>query len=355
MATAGEVAAMRRAVALAADAPWLAHPRPTVGAVVLDPAGVQVGEGVTEPGGRHAEPVALAAAGEAARGGTLVATLEPCAATGRTGACTSAVVSAGVRRVVYAVTDPLPPFAGGAGQLSAAGVDVEGGVLAEEAWATLAGWLGAAGASRPVVTWKAAATLDGRTAAVDGTSRWITGPAARRQAHELRARHDAVLVGIATVLADDPALTVRDAEGADPLRVVADTSGRTPAGARLLGPGAVLAIAGDTPDPGLDAEILRVPRGPAGLDPQALLGALAGRGVRSVLLEGGARLAGAFAAAGLIDRAFLFLAPQLLGDGTPLLQDVGLATITAAQRWRIEDVTRVGDDLRVIARPVREG
>ncbi|HVA61994.1 MAG TPA: bifunctional diaminohydroxyphosphoribosylaminopyrimidine deaminase/5-amino-6-(5-phosphoribosylamino)uracil reductase RibD [Mycobacteriales bacterium] len=356
MASATEIAAMRRALALADAAPWQGHPNPTVGAVVLDPSGAVVGTGVSAPrGGPHAEVVALAEAGPAAAGGTVVVTLEPCAARGRTPACTEALVAAGVRRVVHAAADPQPPFGGGAARLREAQVCVEGGVLAAEAraGAALAGWLTAVAAGRPVVTWKSATTLDGRTAAVDGSSRWITDSAARSDAHALRSRHDAVLVGIGTVLADDPELTVRDAPGPQPLRVVADPHGRTPRTARVLGPGSLVAVGSGCEAVG--EGVVKVDEGPGGLDPLSLLEALAARGVRSVLLEGGARLAGSFVRAGLVDRAVIYLAPALLGAGTPVLGDVGIATMSDAQRWRFEDVSVVGCDLRVIARPLRDG
>lgn len=348
------LAAMRRAVALAGAEPWRAQPRPTVGAVVLDRAGELLAEAVTDPDGPHAEAVALGAAGARARGGSLVVTLEPCAAAGRSGACTDAVLAAGVRRVRYAVADPLAPFAGGAALLAAAGCDVDGGLLAEEAAATLAGWLPAARAGRPVLTWKFAATLDGRSAAADGTSRWISGAASRAQVHQLRSRHDAVLVGVATVIADDPELTVREAAGPDPIRVIADPAGRVPRGARALGPNTIVAIAGDARPAGpIDAQLLPVRRGAHGLDPAALLASLGGRGIRSVLLEGGARLAASFAAAGLVDRMFGYFGPRLLGAGHPVLAEIGVSTIGDAPAWVLEDARLIGGDARLIARPLR--
>ncbi|HMC69438.1 MAG TPA: bifunctional diaminohydroxyphosphoribosylaminopyrimidine deaminase/5-amino-6-(5-phosphoribosylamino)uracil reductase RibD, partial [Mycobacteriales bacterium] len=224
-----EVSAMRRAIALAGDAVGRSNPNPAVGAVVLDTTGTVVGEGATQPvGGAHAEVEALTAAGARASGGTLVVTLEPCRHAGRTPPCTEAIVAAGVGRVVYAVADPHDIAAGGEDALRTAGVDVEGGVLADEARATLEPWLVAVRRRRPFLTWKYAATLDGRTAAADGTSRWITGVEARRDVHRLRAESDAVVVGIGTVLADDTALTVRDWPAVrQPLRVVVDGKART--------------------------------------------------------------------------------------------------------------------------------
>jgi diaminohydroxyphosphoribosylaminopyrimidine deaminase/5-amino-6-(5-phosphoribosylamino)uracil reductase len=297
---------------------------------------------------------ALAEAGPAAREGTLVVTLEPCASTGRTGPCTTALLDAGVARVVYAIDDPTST---GADVLRAVGVSVAGGVLADDARPGLAVWLAAAETGRPLVTWKFASTLDGRTAAADTTSQWITGPAARADAHDWRARHDAVLVGIGTVLADDPTLTPRlgTIHAPPPLRVVADPDGRTPAHARVLAGGAtLLAVAPGVRAPA-GADTVEVPRTAAGLDLGVLLGELYRRGVRSVLVEGGARLAASFVRAGYVDRAIGYLGPLLLGAGRPVLDDVGVGTIDAARPWQIEDVTVLAGDVRIIARPVREG
>lgn len=336
MASAVEVAAMARAVTLSAAGLGRTAPNPVVGAVVLDAGGRQVGEGFhARAGGPHAEVVALSGARERARAGTVVVTLEPCRHAGRTGPCTAALLRAGVARVVYAVPDPTPRAAGGAAELAAAGVAVEGGVLADAAARVNEAWLLAARLGRPFVTWKCAATLDGRVAAADGTSRWITGPAARADAHRLRAECDAILVGTGTALADDPRLTVR-VPGAppahrQPLRVVL--------GRRPLPPGARL----------LDgsAETLLI----ADRDPAGALKLLYDRGVRHVLVEGGPTVAGAFVAAGLVDRVVGYLAPALLGAGPPALGDAGLPTLAAARRLRFDDVVRVGPDLRWTARP----
>lgn len=336
MASAVEVAAMARAVTLSAAGLGRTAPNPVVGAVVLDAGGRQVGEGFhARAGGPHAEVVALSGARERARAGTVVVTLEPCRHAGRTGPCTAALLRAGVARVVYAVPDPTPRAAGGAAELAAAGVAVEGGVLADAAARVNEAWLLAARLGRPFVTWKCAATLDGRVAAADGTSRWITGPAARADAHRLRAECDAILVGTGTALADDPRLTVR-VPGAppahrQPLRVVL--------GRRPLPPGARL----------LDgsAETLLI----ADRDPAGALKLLYDRGVRHVLVEGGPTVAGAFVAAGLVDQVVGYLAPALLGAGLPALGDAGLPTLAAARRLRFDDVVRVGPDLRWTARP----
>jgi diaminohydroxyphosphoribosylaminopyrimidine deaminase/5-amino-6-(5-phosphoribosylamino)uracil reductase len=334
-------------------------PNPPVGAVVLDTAGQVVGEGWTAPpGGPHAEVVALTEAGERAAGGMLVVTLEPCRHTGRTGPCTSAVIEAGIARVVVACADPTAEAGGGAQVLRAAGLDVETGVLADElARGPLEAWLTNQALGRPFVTWKYAATLDGRSAAADGTSRWITGEVARADVHRLRAECDAVVVGVGTVLADDPLLDVRPDEGRQPLRVIVDSTGRTPLTARALtGPApAVVAIrAAAADDPGYP-RTLELPTGKDGhVDLPALLQQLAVRhDVVSVLLEGGPTLAGAFVAAGLVDRVVGYVAPALLGEGPPALAAAGVGTISAAHRLRLDEVTRLGDDVRLTLRPRR--
>ncbi|SEP90558.1 diaminohydroxyphosphoribosylaminopyrimidine deaminase / 5-amino-6-(5-phosphoribosylamino)uracil reductase [Streptomyces radiopugnans] len=363
-----ERGAMRRAVALSARGLGSTSPNPVVGCVVLDAAGRIVGEGWhRRAGGPHAEVHALAEAGEAARGGTAVVTLEPCDHTGRTGPCSRALIDAGVTRVVYAVADPTPAARGGADTLAAAGIDVEGGLLAEEAAEVNAPWLTSVRLGRPYVRWKYAATLDGRTAAADGTSRWITSGEARADVHRLRAEADAVLVGSGTARADDPHLAVRGVPGAvQPLRVVADTEARAVhPGARVLDGAAptLVAVADDLPDAAtahLDghAEVLRLPRAGGhggghgrGLDVTALLTALHGRGVRSVLLEGGATLAGAFVAARAVDRVTAYLAPALLGAGPAALADAGIATIADALRLTVTAIERTGPDLRIDAVP----
>jgi diaminohydroxyphosphoribosylaminopyrimidine deaminase/5-amino-6-(5-phosphoribosylamino)uracil reductase len=347
VATPAEIAAMRRAVRLAARGRTTTLPNPVVGCVVLSPAGVPVGEGWHErPGGPHAEVVALAMAGELARGATAVVTLEPCAHTGRTGPCVQALLDAGIARVVVAVPDPSAEAGGGIDRLRAAGVDVEVGVGAAEAAAVNEPWLTAVRLGRPFVTWKVASTLDGRVAAADGTSRWITGEAARDDVHRLRAEVDTMLVGVGTVLADDPWLTVRlpDGELADrqPLRVVADTSGRTPEGARVR----------DGAAPTWVATAAELGCGPDGrLDLEALLRKLFERGQRHVLLEGGPHLAAAFLRAGLVDRVVAYVAPAVLGAGPAAVEDTGVATIAEALRFRLDDVTRVGHDVRLTLRP----
>ena len=349
---------MRRAVGLSRRVLGRTSPNPPVGAVVLDTAGQVVGEGWTAPpGGPHAEVVALTEAGERAAGGTLVVTLEPCRHTGRTGPCTSAVIEAGIARVVVACADPTTDAGGGAQVLRAAGLDVEIGLLADEvARGPLEAWLTSRALGRPFVTWKYAATLDGRSAAADGTSRWITGEAARADVHRLRAEADAVVVGMGTVLADDPLLDVRPDEGRQPLRVIVDSTGRTPLTARALaGPAtAVVARRTGSTDPGFRRTMELPPGADGRVDLPALLHRLAEQhDVVSVLLEGGPTLAGAFVAAGLVDRVVGYVAPALLGEGLPALASAGVGTISAAHRLRLDEVTRLGDDVRLTLRPRR--
>jgi diaminohydroxyphosphoribosylaminopyrimidine deaminase / 5-amino-6-(5-phosphoribosylamino)uracil reductase len=353
-----ELDAMRRAVALSRACLGTTSPNPPVGAVVLDAAGAVVGEGSTRPpGGPHAEVVALQHAREAARGGTAVVTLEPCRHTGRTGPCTRALIDAGIARVVVGSPDPTALAGGGADELRAAGVDVELGVLADEVGlGPLEAWLTSRRTGRPFVTWKYAATLDGRSAAADGTSRWITGDESRADVHRLRAECDAVVAGVGTVLADDPLLSTRPDPGHQPLRVVVDSSGRTPLTARALsGPRpAVVAVRAGTAaaEDAVYPDTLVVPGDDEGrVDLLELLRALAERDVVSVLLEGGPTLAGGFVQRDLVDRVVGYVAPALLGDGTAALQGAGVGTIAAARRLRLDDVTHTGDDVRLTLRP----
>ncbi|MFF5214206.1 bifunctional diaminohydroxyphosphoribosylaminopyrimidine deaminase/5-amino-6-(5-phosphoribosylamino)uracil reductase RibD [Micromonospora sp. NPDC000442] len=345
--------AMRRAIELAARGLGTTSPNPVVGCVLLDADGEVVGEGFhAYAGGPHAEIVALAQAGQRAKGGTAVVTLEPCDHVGRTSPCSTALVQAGVARVVIAVPDPNPVATGGAATLRDAGVRVDLGVRGAEAESGNVAWLTAMRRGWPYVIWKYAATLDGRSAAADGTSMWITSEAARMDVHALRATVDAVVVGVGTVLADDPRLTVRNLRDGSlairqPLRVVVDSAGRTPDDARVRDGAARTWVA-------TAAEVGIGPDG--GVDLPALLAALHTRGVRAVLLEGGPRLAGAFLAAGLVDRVVGYLAPRLLGAGPAALVDAGVTTIAEAIDLELTDVTQVGPDLRITALPrKREG
>ena len=372
MANEAEIRAMRQAIGLAARGLATALPNPVVGCVLLDPDGTVVAQGWHErAGGPHAEVAALSAAGEQARGTTAVVTLEPCNHTGRTGPCSEALLAAGVQKVVIAVPDPSDAAAGGAERLRRAGLEVEVGVLADEAERGLEPgegnevWLTAVRKQRPFVTWKFAATLDGRVAAQDGTSQWITSVEARSDVHRLRAQVDTMLVGVGTVLADDPLLTVRDADGnpleRQPLRVVADTHNRTPPNARIRGGDAPTWIAtgaevGVVPgrletSVGADAGPAGEGGGRLGLDLHALMRALYARERRHVLLEGGPQMAGAMVEAGLVDRVVAYLAPALLGAGPNAMLDAGITTIADVWRLDLVDVRQVGNDVRVLARP----
>ncbi len=339
VASRAEQAAMRRAIELARRPGGTLGSNPRVGCVVLTTEGESVAEGYHRgPGTAHAEIDALRQAGGRASGATVVVTLEPCHHTGRTGPCTRALVDAGVRRVVYAAADLNPTAAGGAQALTAAGVDVEAGVLADEAAAVNEAWSFAMLHQRPFVTWKFATTADGRAAAADGTSRWITGPEARSDVHLRRAMCDTILVGTGTVIADNPRLTVRDADGSplpaglQPLRAVMG----------LTGVDSVAAVLDDAAE-----TVLLSTR-----DPSQALKELFALDRRHVWLEGGPTLAAAFAAAGLVDEVIAYVAPALLGAGLNAVADLGIATIDAALRYELRDVTRLGDDVRLVMRGV---
>ncbi|GAB2786800.1 bifunctional diaminohydroxyphosphoribosylaminopyrimidine deaminase/5-amino-6-(5-phosphoribosylamino)uracil reductase RibD [Streptomyces daliensis] len=355
-----EVAAMHRAIGLAACAAGRTSPNPLVGCVILGPTGDTVGEGFHRGAGHmHAEVEALAAAGVRARGATAVVTLEPCNHQGRTGPCAEALLAAGVSRVLYAVPDPNALASGGARRLRDAGVEVLGDVRRAEAERVNELWLTATRLARPCVTWKFGGSLDGRSAAPDGTSRWITGQEARADVHAVRAAHDAILVGSGTLHADDPHLGVRHGHGApggqQPLRVVLDRMGRIRRDARVLDEAAptLVVVGEDTPRPELPErhEVLRAPVVDGALDLTAVTDALYARGLRSVLLEGGAGLAAGFAARGLLDRVVSYVAPLLLGAGAhPVLADFGVGTLADGLRLRLDEVTRLGEDVRLVLR-----
>ena len=334
---------MSRAIELAGRAVATVLPNPVVGCVLLAPDGPTVGEGWHQRyGGPHAEVNALTAAGPAARGATAVVTLEPCNHTGRTGPCSQALIAAGVSRVVVANRDPWAPAAGGLETLRAAGVDVVTGVLADAAADMNRVWLGGVAGRRPFVTFKAGITVDGRVAAADGTSRWITSAESRADVHLLRQRVDTMLVGVGTVLADDPLLTVRDTDGVplptQPLRVVADSHGRTPAQARVRNAHAPTWVA-TAAEVGVDA---------AGrLDLVALLHRLYESGQRHVLLEGGPRLAAAFLDLGLVDEVVVYLAPKLLGAGRSAVEGGAVNTLADVHHLELREVVRIGPDLKL--------
>ncbi|MFD7625654.1 bifunctional diaminohydroxyphosphoribosylaminopyrimidine deaminase/5-amino-6-(5-phosphoribosylamino)uracil reductase RibD [Streptomyces sp. NPDC059851] len=348
--------AMRRAVELAVRGLGSTSPNPIVGCVITDASGAVVGEGWHQrAGGPHAEVHALSAAGAAARGGTAYVTLEPCNHTGRTGPCAQALIDAGVRRVVYAVPDPNPQASGGGTTLRAAGITAEGGLLQAEAEAGNTAWLTAVRLGRPHVTWKYAATLDGRSAAADGTSRWITCPESRADVHRLRAESDAVLVGGGTLRADDPHLAVRGVDGVtQPLRVAIDTRASLLPSARILDDAApTLLVVGEDADtrhlPGV--EVLRLPLRDGRIGIHDLLAELYARGVRALFLEGGPTLAGAFFEAGAVDRVVGYIAPALLGAGPAALAGAGITTLARAVRLEITEAVRTGTDLRITAVP----
>jgi diaminohydroxyphosphoribosylaminopyrimidine deaminase/5-amino-6-(5-phosphoribosylamino)uracil reductase len=328
-----DTAMMRRALALAAHGPR-ANPNPRVGCVLVDPAGAVVAAGWHRGAGTpHAEADALAAAGTRAAGCTAYVTLEPCNHTGRTPSCAKALYAAGVARVVYAQSDPNPAAAGGATWLRRKGVAVDGDLLADDATTLNRTWNHLVTTGRPWVTWKLATTLDGRSAAADGTSQWITGKAARADVHEQRSRCGAVLVGTGTALVDDPQLTARRPDGSlypeQPIRVVMGERD-LPADARVL-------------DDASPTWHLRT------RDPKAVLSALADAEVNHVWLEGGPTVAAAFMAADLVDEVVAYVAPVLLGRGRPSVSDLGISTIDHALRLQPTDITLIGNDVRITA------
>jgi diaminohydroxyphosphoribosylaminopyrimidine deaminase/5-amino-6-(5-phosphoribosylamino)uracil reductase len=354
---------MRRALELADRARGLTSPNPVVGAVLVR-EGIVVGEGFhRRAGAPHAEIEALAVAGERAHGATLFVTLEPCAHWGRTPPCAERVIASGVRRVVAAHTDPNPIVAGrGLSLLRAARVEVEVGMLEGEARQQNRAFLTAMRYGRPHVTLKVAMTLDGKIADGEGASRWITGGPARHEAHRLRSEADAILVGIGTVLADDPELTVRLDRPwpREPYRVVLDCQARTPTAARILRAATAdrtLVMVGESA-PGDAVDLLAaagatVVRGPARdgqLDLGPVLADLHGRDVRALLVEGGAAVHGAFVDAGLVDRVAVFVAPMLLGgrDAPSAVAGQGLP-LARSTRLRGLSVRQVGADLLIEA------
>jgi diaminohydroxyphosphoribosylaminopyrimidine deaminase/5-amino-6-(5-phosphoribosylamino)uracil reductase len=354
---------IERTLALAEEGRGLVSPNPMVGAVVVS-GGRVVGEGFHEgPGLPHAEVVALARAGDRARGATLYATLEPCSHHGRTPPCADAVIDAGISRVVVAMRDPNPIVDGrGLARLESAGVAVSVGIHADEAERQNAAFVKHVRTGLPFVVWKTAASLDGKVASRDGSSRWITGEPARRDVHRLRGWADAILVGAGTALADDPSLTVREPgyRGRPPLRVVADARGRVPATGDLFDSEAPTLVATTdlAPDPRRDewrsagAEVAVYPPDPGGRVPLAeLVRDLGKRDVQGLLLEGGPSLAWSAIEDGIVDRVVVYLAPRLMGgaDAPGVLGGRGFAPVGSAMRLRLGSFDRIGDDLRVEA------
>ncbi|WP_258073551.1 bifunctional diaminohydroxyphosphoribosylaminopyrimidine deaminase/5-amino-6-(5-phosphoribosylamino)uracil reductase RibD [Arthrobacter sp. 08Y14] len=340
-------AAERNAMDLALDLArkGIRGANPLVGAVVLDSAGAVLNSGFHRGAGTaHAEADALAnaaASGADVTGATMVVTLEPCNHTGRTGPCSQAIINAGISRVIYAAVDSTADAAGGAAALAAAGVSVDGGLMAAESTDLNHRWIRAAQEKRPFVTVKSAQSLDGRTAAEDGSSQWITGSLARTDGHSIRTRADAVVVGTGTVLADNPQLTARNADGEDavqqPLRVAV---GHRP-------------VPDDAAIRGTDGRFLQLFEH----DPAEICRDLYARGVRHLMIEGGATVAGAFLRAGLADELVAYIAPVLLGAGTPAFANLGVHTLSDASRWRWDETDGgaarlVGADLRLRLEPV---
>lgn len=328
---------MRRALSIASHGP-LAGGNPQVGCVLVNCEGVIVAEGWHRGAGTpHAEVDALSKLSSAvdARGLTAYVTLEPCNHTGRTGPCSEALIAAGVERVVYAVADPGPESSGGAGRLRSAGVIVDSGLLADEGEAFILPWITSMRRGTPWVTVKWAQSLDGRAAASDGTSQWITGTAARQRVHEQRAQSDAILVGIGTVIADDPSLTARGDGG------------------ELLAHQPIPVVVGkrEVPDGS------RVQDHPAGVfetgtrDLGVILASLDARGIRRVFVEGGPTVASAVIAAGLADEILIYIAPRLIGGPGLAIGNLGVRTIGDAPELSILSVEQLGDDLLVTARP----
>jgi diaminohydroxyphosphoribosylaminopyrimidine deaminase/5-amino-6-(5-phosphoribosylamino)uracil reductase len=365
-----DVAFMRRALLLGEHGRCTAAPNPWVGCVLARDGHV-VGEGYHRRAGEpHAEGWALAAAGALAHGATAYVTLEPCAHVGRTPPCVDSLIQAGVARVVVGVLDPDPRVAGrGVERLRAAGIVTEVGVCGAEAAAALAPYLHQRRTGRAYCLVKAAISLDGRTAAADGSSRWITGPIARADAHVLRSRSQAIIVGAGTALTDTPSLTVRDVvriPERQPLRVLLDARGRVPARGPLfdasLAPTLVITMAGVAPAAcaawrAAGAEVAVVPPAADGrFDLSAVLLLLGQRGVLQALVEGGATTAGAFVHAGLVNRLVLYVGPRTLGEaGRPLFAGPGPRCMADAGHWRLLGARQVGGDARLEYEPCVAG
>jgi len=350
---------MRAALALARRGLGSVWPNPAVGCVLVK-AGAVVGRGWTQPGGRpHGETEALERAGEAARGATAYVSLEPCCHWGKTPPCTDALLAAGVTRVVLPVEDPDPRVSGrGIARLKEAGVEVETGVLADEARALNEGFFRRINEGRPLVTLKLASTLDGRIATAEGESQWITGELARERAHLLRARHDAVMIGSNTAIADDPQLTCRLPGLADrsPVRIVVDGRLRVPLTANLvvgamITPTWFVTLKGDAPERhrvfhDCGVELIEVPAAGETVDLAAAFQELGKRGLTRVLVEGGATLAAALLRAGLVDQIAWFRAPRLIGgDGIPAITAFGIDKLAATPRFERVAVEALGDDV----------
>jgi len=354
---------MRRALRLAERGRGITSPNPPVGAVVVR-GGRVIAEGWHRgPGSAHAEIEALDAAGESASGATLYVTLAPCTREGRTPACLPRVLESGVSHVVVGTVDPNPDEGDGSvSALRAAGVDVTVGVLEDDARALVGGFSKWITTGHPLVTLKIAMSLDGRVAAADGSSRWVTGPGARRDAHRMRSWSGAVVVGVGTVVADNPQLTcrLRGHAGSQPLRVVLDSTARTPLDAAVLDGTAptLIAVSPKATDEAVaalrarGADVLSFPLCDGRVDPAAVLGELGRRQVTDVLVEGGPSVSGDFAGRGLLDRYVFYLAPKMLGHlGLNAVAGLVVTNISEARELTITGVHRVGADIKVEARP----
>jgi diaminohydroxyphosphoribosylaminopyrimidine deaminase / 5-amino-6-(5-phosphoribosylamino)uracil reductase len=344
--------AMSLALELAAQAQGRTTPNPMVGCVIVRDGRVIAAARHEHAGDPHAEPQALDAAQGRARGATLYVTLEPCAHEGRTPPCTPAIVTAGISRCVIAMRDPNPGVAGGGVEiLRAAGIDVEVGVMEDSARRLNEAWITHVTTRRPFVTAKFAASLDGRIATANGLSRWITSEEARSLAHQLRSAHDGVLVGIGTVLVDDPALDARFPGARQPIKIILDTHLRTPLTARCLAGSTCLVATGpNVNDSGLDAEILRLDvNDDAVVSLPALLDELGRRDMISVLVEGGATVLGGFFDAGLVNKVVCMLAPRIIGGSTSLGAVGGRGVDSLVDTGLLRDVAvdRVGRDIVV--------
>jgi diaminohydroxyphosphoribosylaminopyrimidine deaminase/5-amino-6-(5-phosphoribosylamino)uracil reductase len=351
---------MNLALRLAERGRGKTSPNPMVGAVIVKGEEV-VGAGWHRSAGSpHAEVLALEEAGSRARGGTLYVSLEPCSHQGRTPPCADLVAEAGLRRVVVAMADPDPRVSGrGMEILGRADIDLVNGVMEQPARKLNEAYVVHRTEMRPFVTYKAAITLDGKTAADDGSSKWISGSKARLDVQRMRARSDAICVGSGTVLADDPSLTVRDIRtDRHPLRVVIDTEARALSSSKVLaGAASTLFLVGEGADAkrvdGLaeaGAEVVEIPRDGAGISLKHAAERLAARNIVSMLLEGGPRLAAGFEAAGLIDKYVLYVSPKLLGSGNGLFEGWSLPTIDHAKELVLESMRRMGPDIRIVAR-----
>ena len=331
------LAFMQRAIALSENGCGRTAPNPIVGAVIVGTDGSVIAEGFHDrvSSADHAEVVALKSAGDKARGATMYVTLEPCNHTGTTGPCTQAIIDAGIAAVVYAVADPNPVASGGAAALKAAGIEVVAGVGQEEAAYSNRAWLTKIIKGRPFITWKVAATLDGKVAAMDGTSKWITNEASRADVQKVRRQVDAIMVGTQTVIADDPHLVPRDAEvGANPLRIVCGTQ-EMPKGAQVF-------------DAAAPTKVI------ASKDLEVIAAELLATGVNHILLESGPTLASAMLHGCMLDELMIYQGPSLLGAGKNFVADLGAVTLDHAMSMPRVSTETFGDDVKSVYRITNE-